>query len=1157
MRSSSVDAEGEEDDLDMPETQSPSLQNDAPEDQDEEEEDEEEEDDDEDADAEADEDDDGSEIVGAVKRAPTRSRTSRARKSRDLDSSEDDDESGSDGDNDSDSSEDSAVTQTPWDKESDTAQEGDQDVVTNSHCVYCGQDEENDPSDEYEEYLECGHCGDHAHKQCARNANSLSPDQDTTPAGWFCDDCVGHGFHLQQEVDRLTINEGSQRRSSVPKLARDLLPAARGGIKPNSHSVFNNLILDDDPMDGSRSLRKRKNSSVETEEPPRRATSRKRRRSTASDSQTNINVTPRDLVKEKSTATQSSGSAKSEKSSNTRATRLRGQPPQNTNARIISAETSDDNPKSIIVAIPISAGALENIERNAQRKARRRERDRARRALMGNRKRKAGAMKKSPEVEETTASSSHYPAVATTLYDNPYYPFPDRELDTVQGKPFGGILTDAEADTTKTYPQQGDRDLFEESRRQAEEARKAEQEANPIELPVRSKSSGLPTKIKYIHFGGWEIETLHAAPYPEEYNRNPILCICEFCLKYMSSSYVAFRHKLKCPHKHPPGDEIYRDNIIDADGNKKSISFFEVDGRRSPLYCQNLCLLAKLFLGSKTLYYDVEPFLFYVMTENDEFGCHFVGYFSKEKRDWMPPTDQLSHVNLFPNSQPDHAQANAGANSADPPGNNVSCILVFPVHQRHGFGRTLIEFSYLLTRVEGRTGSPEKPLSDLGLVSYRSYWRGVMCRLLLSYRNRPKGSFSATFAGMARETGMTIDDVISSLEALRAIVKDPVTNKYALRCDWAYMAEYLEKHDKKRHIKIDPDKLTWAPYMMGKPTSYFQVGEEANGPIQTKARRDEPEDIQAVQPEEGVQQAQVNGTSTPDPEAVNGEDISPKASRKAPPSTLTPQPSFTKGSPRRRSPRISQSQPQSQAQSQSQSQPEQTNGSVEDDPASQNDISDTSSVRRGSAYTEDSIPASRFEIFPPLPGQSTKRKPGRPMGSRTRSKLTPSNRRQNSIESNNNNTIITGKGTSTPRGRPTNAARRARSKLDEMEVAPSAEEEDEVQRQISSEHERALEDAEDAVDENRGAAFVRPRFMGRVEVPEHAVVEDDEDEDEDAEGEDVEMGEQEVGVGTGYDGFGGVRGLSGFPPDDDDDEEEDEDADADGDSDDEMVDADA
>src|SRR5437764_3125082 len=77
---------------------------------------------------------------------------------------------------------------------------------------------------------------------------------------------------------------------------------------------------------------------------------------------------------------------------------------------------------------------------------------------------------------------------------------------------------------------------------------------------------------------------------------------------------------MKCPHKHPPGDEIYRDG---------SISIFEVDGRKNPGYCQNLCLLAKLFLGSKTLYYDVEPFLFYVMTECDENGCHFVGYFSK------------------------------------------------------------------------------------------------------------------------------------------------------------------------------------------------------------------------------------------------------------------------------------------------------------------------------------------------------------------------------------------------------------------------------------------------------------------------------------------------------------------------------------------------
>lgn len=71
---------------------------------------------------------------------------------------------------------------------------------------------------------------------------------------------------------------------------------------------------------------------------------------------------------------------------------------------------------------------------------------------------------------------------------------------------------------------------------------------------------------------------------------------------------------------HPPANEIYR---------KGSLSVFEVDGNVSKLYCQNLCLLAKLFLDHKTLYYDVEPFLFYVLTTNDTYGSHIVGYFSK------------------------------------------------------------------------------------------------------------------------------------------------------------------------------------------------------------------------------------------------------------------------------------------------------------------------------------------------------------------------------------------------------------------------------------------------------------------------------------------------------------------------------------------------
>jgi len=37
---------------------------------------------------------------------------------------------------------------------------------------------------------------------------------------------------------------------------------------------------------------------------------------------------------------------------------------------------------------------------------------------------------------------------------------------------------------------------------------------------------------------------------------------------------------------------------------------------------------------------------------------------------------------------------------------------------------------YLLSRVEGQPGSPEKPLSDLGRVSYRAYWKHVVLDFL-------------------------------------------------------------------------------------------------------------------------------------------------------------------------------------------------------------------------------------------------------------------------------------------------------------------------------------------------------------------------------------------------------------------------------------------
>jgi len=54
---------------------------------------------------------------------------------------------------------------------------------------------------------------------------------------------------------------------------------------------------------------------------------------------------------------------------------------------------------------------------------------------------------------------------------------------------------------------------------------------------------------------------------------------------------------------------------------------------------------------------------------------------------------------------------------------NLACILTLPQHQRKGYGKFIINFSYALSKIEKKTGSPEKPLSDLGCPAPRSELR--------------------------------------------------------------------------------------------------------------------------------------------------------------------------------------------------------------------------------------------------------------------------------------------------------------------------------------------------------------------------------------------------------------------------------------------------
>ncbi|XP_068734127.1 histone acetyltransferase KAT7-like [Montipora capricornis] len=309
-------------------------------------------------------------------------------------------------------------------------------------------------------------------------------------------------------------------------------------------------------------------------------------------------------------------------------------------------------------------------------------------------------------------------------------------------------------ETLRELTSENDLKMFKDAWRKAIEANEEEM------LPINGRAG-----IRCIEFGSYEIDTWYSSPYPEEFQRLRKIYICEFCLKYMKSQTVLRRHVAKCNNRYPPGDEIYR---------KNGLSIFEVDGKKHKVYCQNLCLLAKLFLDHKTLYYDVEPFLFYVMTTADSVGCHMVGYFSKEKK---------SFLNY-----------------------NVSCILTLPIYMKQGYGKMLIDFSYLLSKVEGKVGSPEKPLSDLGLISYRSYWKSILLKYLKNF-----GFDVISIKDISQETALHPSDIVSTLQYL-GILKYWKGKHVILRANDLF-DEYERKISSRpaTYQEIDSSCLSWFP----------------------------------------------------------------------------------------------------------------------------------------------------------------------------------------------------------------------------------------------------------------------------------------------------------------------------------------------------------
>ncbi|KEP49487.1 putative myst histone acetyltransferase [Rhizoctonia solani 123E] len=201
------------------------------------------------------------------------------------------------------------------------------------------------------------------------------------------------------------------------------------------------------------------------------------------------------------------------------------------------------------------------------------------------------------------------------------------------------------------------------------------------------------------------------------------LWVCDRCFKYMREATAWELHKKTCKIMHPPGRKVYQ---------RGAHTIWEVDGQVERLYCQNLSLFGKLFIDVKTLFFDTEHFMFYILTDADAHRDHFLAYFSQEK---------ISYDDY-----------------------NLACIVTLPPYQKRGYGMLLIEFSYELSRRAGKLGTPERPLSDLGLRSYVSFWISVLVRFFRTITPLPvedEQEYPGSQIGANSETALGHNPTIS------------------------------------------------------------------------------------------------------------------------------------------------------------------------------------------------------------------------------------------------------------------------------------------------------------------------------------------------------------------------------------------------------------
>lgn len=284
------------------------------------------------------------------------------------------------------------------------------------------------------------------------------------------------------------------------------------------------------------------------------------------------------------------------------------------------------------------------------------------------------------------------------------------------------------------------------------------------------------TKVKNISkifIGKHWIETGYFTPLPQDYMDD--IFFCETCLLFFKSMIELERHTINCEVFAPPGDQIYKDTI-----RTPHLAMFEIDGAKSWVYCENLAYISKMFLDHKMLGQRMEQFVFYVLFEFDEkTGYHVVGYFSRSK------------------SKPDKPERYG----------NLSCIMVLPPYSDRGYGKLLIALSYELCLIEQKTGTPERPISDLGLKAFQSFWKYHIATYLLSL---PENKLQeVTYASIAKSTGIAEADVSYTFEQNKMCKK---LQDVTYLCLSKTLLQRIIDEVKKKPIPVIRENIMWTAY---------------------------------------------------------------------------------------------------------------------------------------------------------------------------------------------------------------------------------------------------------------------------------------------------------------------------------------------------------